>query len=95
MSTFSPGPWRRGGKAVEKHDDQGNFLEWEEYKEGTDIWDANGEPVLVIADFFDGSDIDFIAAAPDMYSLLNQIAESGSFIDEDLYALLARIDSKG
>lgn len=54
---MSPLPWRRGGAVVWNGD------KFEESFYGTGIWGADGEPVLILSDWFDDEDIDALVAA--------------------------------
>lgn len=72
MST-SPGPWRLGGQS---HFDGDKFVE---LKSGRTIWNAEGEPVFEMKDWFCKEDLDLIASAP---TLAADLAEAVKLLRE-------------
>ena len=75
--SVSPGPWRVGGQArLSRDGETENAAGWVELPNGRDIWDADGNPVVMLDDWFDHDDLELIASAPTLAAEHAELVES-------------------
>ena len=109
--SVSPGPWRVGGQArLPRDGETENAAGWVELPNGRDIWDADGNPVVMLDDWFDHDDLELIASAPtlaaehaELVEALRMLASSVFNVDDAseyieavdrARTLIARIDAR-